>query len=40
MAALAWLDKFNCLYRDVNVIIDEGNLNWMDGADAWLVAIQ
>jgi hypothetical protein len=40
MAALTWLVKFNCQYRDLNVCIDEGNLNWMDGADSSLLPVR
>ena len=40
MAALSWLVKYNCLYSDVGVIINEGNMSWMNGADACLLPIQ
>jgi len=40
MAALTWLVKINTLYRDFNVIIDEQNLSWMDGADSSVLPIQ
>jgi hypothetical protein len=40
MTALAWLVKFVCLYRDFNILINDGNLNWMDGADRCFLPIQ